>query len=740
MGEMQMADLIQLRRDTAANWTTVNPILRAGEVGYETDTKREKRGDGITAWNSLDYFNVAFGSDVANVKMNGTAALGDITEAARVDHVHPRDSTLAPSVSPAFTGAPTAPTAAVGNNTTQIATTAFVQSEVSELDDFHAYDATRAYAINEPTFYLGVPYKSIFVGANTGNTPSTSPTYWEVTGGGSGSATNVGYNFANGQFETHTIGWSRYADAAGVIPVDGTGGSPNASTTFLRNTTTPINGLGDAILSKDAANRRGEGVSYDFTIDRGQTTSPAQITFAYKTPVAYLDGYLGAFLYDKTNGALIRMSVENIPATYGSISQFLTTFIPSTSTEYRLIFHVIDATSTAWTFEVDNIQVGQKNVAVGAAIGNWIDYTPSGNITNLPGAWTLSKLERVGASAHIIARYTASGPATSYIMIPIQNVLPAGITAAPTKYALKCYFTAYQSLGLWDADQAGSVYALPGASSAWNQTIPSTWANGSVIEFDFSVPIAQWTSNVNMASDFTEYGSDDAGTDVFGPSGCLVPNIVAGTGVTSLSFTFPKSWQVTDLPLLEFANGATGTQWAPHRFVYIEGQNNFVFGAALIPTDTAGSRVCTIQFGNGGVNLVNGLGAAGNGPWSVVRSLGFRWRVRKVSNGNMAEVPNNLLQRDDGVRTKVKKLTGTTYSAQTGETALLHGLDSTRIISASGLVFYSTGSSIPHGYAGAPGYEFSISIGPTLVLLVNTTGNSANILSKPFIILITYED
>lgn len=37
----------------------------------------------------------------------------------------------APLASPGFTGAPTAPTAAAGTNTTQIATTAFVQSAVS---------------------------------------------------------------------------------------------------------------------------------------------------------------------------------------------------------------------------------------------------------------------------------------------------------------------------------------------------------------------------------------------------------------------------------------------------------------------------------------------------------------------------------------------------------------------------------------------------------------------------------
>ena len=50
-----MSDKIQLRRDTAANWASVNPVLADGEIGYEKDTKQIKVGDGTTAWSSLQY-------------------------------------------------------------------------------------------------------------------------------------------------------------------------------------------------------------------------------------------------------------------------------------------------------------------------------------------------------------------------------------------------------------------------------------------------------------------------------------------------------------------------------------------------------------------------------------------------------------------------------------------------------------------------------------------------------------
>lgn len=50
-----MASRIQIRRDTAANWTSANPALLAGELCYETDSGRMKIGTGAN-WSSTDYF------------------------------------------------------------------------------------------------------------------------------------------------------------------------------------------------------------------------------------------------------------------------------------------------------------------------------------------------------------------------------------------------------------------------------------------------------------------------------------------------------------------------------------------------------------------------------------------------------------------------------------------------------------------------------------------------------------
>lgn len=63
-----MADRMQFRRDTAANWTAYNPILLEGELGFVLGTQHYKLGDGIHAWNDLELrgFNGNIETEVLN--------------------------------------------------------------------------------------------------------------------------------------------------------------------------------------------------------------------------------------------------------------------------------------------------------------------------------------------------------------------------------------------------------------------------------------------------------------------------------------------------------------------------------------------------------------------------------------------------------------------------------------------------------------------------------------------------
>lgn len=46
---------INQRRDLSANWVAANPVLHQGELGWESDTRQAKLGDGVTPWLDLSY-------------------------------------------------------------------------------------------------------------------------------------------------------------------------------------------------------------------------------------------------------------------------------------------------------------------------------------------------------------------------------------------------------------------------------------------------------------------------------------------------------------------------------------------------------------------------------------------------------------------------------------------------------------------------------------------------------------
>ena len=165
---------LQLRRGVADDWFDANPTLAAGEIGIETDTNTFKFGDGTTAWNSLAYAlsgtvddyillgakGVANG--VATLDASGLIPLAQLPGANALDaevtaavtaainthngvttSVHGIANTAAlvtldanqtltakTLMSPSLTGTPVAPTATAGTDTTQVATTAFVQDAI----------------------------------------------------------------------------------------------------------------------------------------------------------------------------------------------------------------------------------------------------------------------------------------------------------------------------------------------------------------------------------------------------------------------------------------------------------------------------------------------------------------------------------------------------------------------------------------------------------------------------------
>lgn len=79
-----MAQQIQLRRDTAANWATNNPVLAQGEIGLETDTQQFKIGDGTLAWAALSYGGMVGPAQTNSLQDFGNGEDGDVVISAGV--------------------------------------------------------------------------------------------------------------------------------------------------------------------------------------------------------------------------------------------------------------------------------------------------------------------------------------------------------------------------------------------------------------------------------------------------------------------------------------------------------------------------------------------------------------------------------------------------------------------------------------------------------------------------------
>ena len=128
-------DLIRISQihKTTAEWTKCQEILKVGEIGYDSDIKKFKFGDGVNVFDDLPWaamtpteINQLVNAHTSNFS-NPHKVTKDQVGLGKVEN----KSVSEILTDAALTGRPTAPTAAPGTNTTQIATTQFVTNAIS---------------------------------------------------------------------------------------------------------------------------------------------------------------------------------------------------------------------------------------------------------------------------------------------------------------------------------------------------------------------------------------------------------------------------------------------------------------------------------------------------------------------------------------------------------------------------------------------------------------------------------
>lgn len=318
---------------------------------------------------------------------------------------------------------------------------------------------------------------------------------------------------SNGGFERGLAGVKTYADAAGTLPVDGTGGSPS-SISISAPTSSPLRGKASLLITKAASNGQGEGASYDFTIDDADSDFPQmqRISFDYAASANF---HLGSnqvtdisdvtvYIYDIDVSQIIQ------PANFildGS-GHFSASFQPNfADTHYRLIFHTSTTNALAWTLKVDSVKVGPSSKSVGPIVTDFKSYTPA--LASWGGATSVNvKWREVGDSVEITGTFitgTVSG-SSAQIDLPPGLVMDASVATN-------------QVIGLGFGDNisvnfpfvilgsAGNTQAFIGLANV-SSTSPFTLfaangvaSNGQKVSVNLKVKIAGWSSNVQMSSD-----------------------------------------------------------------------------------------------------------------------------------------------------------------------------------------------------------------------------------------------
>lgn len=109
------------------------PAIPAGATGT-TPTA----GDNTTKLATTAFVQAALPTPyTSNPAMDGAASAGSSANYARGDHVHPADTSRAALASPAFTGTPTSVTPSTSDNSTNVATTAYVQNNLASVASFY---------------------------------------------------------------------------------------------------------------------------------------------------------------------------------------------------------------------------------------------------------------------------------------------------------------------------------------------------------------------------------------------------------------------------------------------------------------------------------------------------------------------------------------------------------------------------------------------------------------------------
>jgi len=185
---------------------------------------------------------------------------------------------------------------------------------------------------------------------------------YKAGGGGGASSTGgaVREYITYGNAELGLTGWTRYANTTPGVAPDDFGGTPHANVTWAINATDPMSGDNDYLLTKDAVNRQGEGVYFEFTLDKQDLKSIIKKAVRFLDSANFADNDISTYLMSSSDGFVSdsvreHSSFDELKAGTGRNTSYAQTG-PSNRT-YRFCIHIASTNATAYTVNFDSISV-----------------------------------------------------------------------------------------------------------------------------------------------------------------------------------------------------------------------------------------------------------------------------------------------------------------------------------------------------------------------------------------------
>jgi len=455
---------------------------------------------------------------------------------------------------------------------------------------------------------------------------STTSERWEIVSGSGGS----GENYVKNNLTKPNIA-GVFNDTTGTTTV-----SWDATATDLLNV-----GALKIVLTNAAV---GRFVDIDLSpLNANNVGQQWSIKLSYKLATA-ADDLVSFFLFDGTTE--VPTTLNSLPYGGGVLQKAVGAVYPTNVlNNVRLRLRFKD--STACTLYLADLTVGPFNPYGGAAIGNWTSYTPT-----FSEFGTVSAIEffyrRVGNNMEIRGKFASGTPTAN----PCSFTLPSGYSVGngqPANYievgraARAINYIGEKDILLISKPFEQKIYfGILNSTVAENPLVPVR--SGAIVQVNdylsilCSVPIAQWTSNINLVQDFQEFASNSSIADASD-----ITSFAYGSEGSPISFSlfsartrrvrFLKPIQPTDILTLEFYC-PIGKTWNSGSLVFVNNErivniSSGTSGAAIKTSTALPATDIEVLFYTYRVDTI---------AWST-GTTGARWRVRKISNGNMAEVP-----------------------------------------------------------------------------------------------------